>query len=125
MVICNQVMAWMAKAATIVARRQAQLSVAVSAAAENEKLLQHAGEKRGGGGRSSGATLRHLFAYGGEAEREADALQLAAVRVVEVDPITLDPTLSLGLTPLLSRCAWSRWTRATSSQPRASVTASP
>ena len=86
MVICNQVMAWMAKAATIVARRQAQLSVAVSAAAENEKLLQHAGEKRGGGGRSSGATLRHLFAYGGEAEREAGALQLAAVRVVEVDP---------------------------------------
>ena len=115
-IICNQVMAWMAKAATIVARRQAQLSVAyanpnpnlnpipnpnpnlnpnpnqaqlsvaVSAAAENEKLLQHAGEQRGGGGRSSGATLRHLFAYGGEAEREADALQLAAVRVVEVDP---------------------------------------
>ena len=27
-IICNQVMAWMAKAATIVARRQAQLSVA-------------------------------------------------------------------------------------------------
>ena len=51
-------MAWMAKAATIVARRQAQLSVAVSAAAEAEKLLQHGGESEGA------------------------ALQLAAVRVV-------------------------------------------
>ena len=65
----------MAKAATIVARRQAQLSVAVSAAADADKLLQH-----GGGGRSGGAALRHLFGYGGESE--GAALQLAAVRVV-------------------------------------------
>ena len=70
----------MAKAATIVARRQAQLSVSVSAAADAEKLLQHGGEKRGGGGRSGGAALRHLFGYGGESE--GAALQLAAVRVV-------------------------------------------
>ena len=74
----GQIMAWMAKAATIVARRQAQLSVA---------LLQHGGEKRAGGGRGSGAALRQLFGFGGEseAEEEGGAPQLAAVRVVEVD----------------------------------------
>jgi len=74
-VLSHQVMAWMAKAATIVARRQAQLSVAVSAAADAEKLLQHGGEKRG-----SGAALRHLLGY--HDESEAAAFQLAAVRVV-------------------------------------------
>ena len=74
----GQIMAWMAKAATIVARRQAQLSVA---------LLQHGGEKRGVGGRGSGAALRQLFGFGGESEGEEEggAPQLAAVRVVEVD----------------------------------------
>jgi hypothetical protein len=74
-VLSHQVMAWMAKAATIVARRQAQLSVAVSAAADAEKLLQHGGVKRG-----SGAALRHLLGY--HDESEAAAFQLAAVRVV-------------------------------------------